>query len=159
MNPLTYQSRPCRPLPSVTVGELSCKNYVLWSEQYSESMLPEQSVYERLIRDGLSNWHNPNDHMAAFAITHFANDGCYFLVSRWNDANMLRHRVFSVSSAEMAWTIEPLKDTSIIACVWELKLMMHERDLWINEVLQAPDSLSEQVRIQNYMTKFYEGLL
>ncbi|WP_217564598.1 hypothetical protein [Vibrio cholerae] len=159
MNPLTYQARPCKYTHTYEQRGLSCKSYLVWSEMYSKGELPDISRLDSLINASLDNWDHPNDHAAAFAITHLANDGWYFLISRWNDANMLRHRVFSVNSNTEQWALSPLSDSSIIACIWEFKLMMKERDFWVDEVLEAPCEVHESRRISNYLSKCFEGNL
>lgn len=156
MNPLNYQSRPCLYLGNITVSDSCYKVYVINIDPTWERSAPELHELNDWLSTASQDWHNDFDHGVGFVIVHYAADGDYLLVSRWTDANMLRHRVFSLCDDQ---ELNLLSDPSIIACVWELKLMMAERDFWLKYVLTADESVPETLRLEHYLQHTFEGLL
>lgn len=71
-----------------------------------------------------------------FVIVHEGADGDYVLVDHWFGENMLRNQVYWRRAHEPAlWPAPPDGPT---VCVWELAVLAHERQAWIDEVLE-PD--------------------
>jgi hypothetical protein len=158
-NPLSYTPRKCKFLGLGSADNISYKLYFIWSNKFSEADLPPLSHLYDAILNGLRGWSLSTDHPLAFAILHFADDGLYLLISRWNNANNIRHRVFTLTVDDNQLVINPLKDVWTIACIWEMRLIKHEVDLWIKMVLCAPEhELSPQIS-QNYLSEHFEGAL
>jgi len=160
MNPLEYQPRDCHFIEAKKVAGIDLKLYLICSSQFGLADIPAQDVLEQLYAQAFNGWQAQNDHNVGFAILHLADDGLYFLASVWNDANMIRHKVLGLSyDADGNTVIAPLGEPSIIACVWELKLMSFERDAWIECVLnKKPKQLNEQLT-QDYLNCRYQGSL
>jgi len=154
MNPLSFQPRACCYLGILTVGEYRYKGYQISADLDA----PRGAVDNATLCDwlGLASkaWHSDVDHGVGFVIVHFAADGDYLLLSRWTDANMIRHRVFALLPTQGPLA---LADSSIIACVWELKLMMAERDAWLDSVLLVEDSVPVTARMTAYLEQIYTG--
>jgi hypothetical protein len=72
-----------------------------------------------------------------FAIVHEGTDGDYVLVDHWFSENMLRNQVYWRRAQEPALWPAPAGGPTV--CVWELAILAHERQAWIDEVL-ARDS-------------------
>lgn len=158
-NPLRYQPRSCRFLDIGRAGALTYKLYEIRSSRHAGSPAPRREALHAAAAGAFEGWDSPTDHPLGFAIAHLADDGWYLLLSRWNNANNLRHRVFAIEAGSDAVLARPLEDAHVIACVWELRLMLHEADAWIASVLAPPgDSLTPQAR-DRYLAAIHEGPL
>lgn len=149
-NPLTFAPRQVLDCGIVAAG-WTAKVYAILSERWSQNDVPPASVRDRMVRRAMASLDSPTDHPVGFAIFHLADDGIYLLVSRFNNANNLRHSVFGVSSDVQ---IAPLNDPQIIACIWELRLMMAEADAWIETVLRPGNGLTEGAKEAYLATRF-----
>ena len=134
-NPIAYAPR--RVVECGTVeGRWTAKLYAILSERWDEGALPSPEAMAAAVREAMEELDAPLDHPLGFAIFHLANDGIYLLLTRFNNANNLRHRVFSAALGGEPLRLEPLGDAHIIACVWEMRLMKFEADAWIDCVLK-----------------------
>lgn len=158
-NPLSYTPRQCRFLGLGSAEDVSYKLYFIWSNKFSTADLPPLSQLHNAVSNGLRGWSLATDHPLAFAIVHFANDGLYLLISRWNNANNIRHRVFSLKIAGDQLVLQPLEDPWTIACIWEMRLIKHEVDFWIETVLAANEPELSPEMAQQYLSKQFEGAL
>ena len=158
-NPLSYSPRRCFCLGLGQAHEISYKLYVIHSDRFNFNDIPPLPQLHCVVKRGLEDWTAPADHPVAFAILHLANDGTYLLISRWNNANNIRHRVFAVELMDEQIQISPLEDQWIIACVWETRLISFEVNAWIEQVLMAQvDVLSPEV-IRQYLSIQLTGTL
>ena len=81
---------------------------------------------------------NANYYKAAFVIIHEAR-GCEFVsICWWEDENVLHQRQFMRTSKHQQWITGAGLDT-IIACIWDIRVMAFERDAWVASVLSNPD--------------------
>ncbi|EOV9617691.1 hypothetical protein ACN5LY_002270 [Cronobacter dublinensis] len=152
MNPFLYQPRSAVFHGVLEFDDRRLKIYRIASQEQAGVPLPDRDRQRALLREALREDRWPTDHQIGFAIFHFANDGAYLLVSSWCDANMLRHRVFMISPQGR---LEPLDASRIIACVWELAIVWHERNLWIQEAMAQ--TAYSAAGVQRYLTQGYEG--
>lgn len=152
-NPIRYSPR--RVLSHGTVeGAWTAKVYAILSDRWADDALPPRAAMAAAVRAAMDRLDAPLDHDFGFAIFHLADDGIYLLLTRFNNANNLRHRVFSIDLGEEPLRLEPLADPHIVACVWELRLMKFEADAWIDHVLRTgltPESAGR------YLATRFEG--
>lgn len=130
--------------------------YAILSENWDAATLPSSDVLGNAVRKAMKTLDSPLDEAFGFAILHLANDGVYLLLTRFNNANNLRHRVLSVVLGRETLELGRLDDPHIIACVWELRLMMYEADAWIDAVLKSGEGLTSDT-IEDYLARRYEG--
>jgi len=154
MNSLSYRPRACRYLGNLTVADCRYKYYLISADQSRANNAVAIDTLIGWIGSASDGWHSDVDHGVGFVIVHFAADGDYLLLSRWADANMLRHRVFALLPEQGPIA---LADISIIACVWELKLIMAERDAWLEQVLLVDDPVPMAARMTAYLDQAYSG--
>ena len=158
-NPLRFASRPCRSLGLGRAGASTYKLYEIRSGKNVGSPGPRPEALHAAVAAAFEGWDSPTDHPLGFAIAHLADDGWYLLLSRWNNANNLRHRVWAIDGEPDAVLTRPLEDEHVIACVWELRLMLHEANAWIACVLEPlGDVITAQAR-ERYLGAIYEGPL
>jgi hypothetical protein len=75
----------------------------------------------------------------AIVIVHRGQDACWLLIDWWGQESVLHHRPL-VAPLESDGPFEaPPPDVTV--CVWELPLLMFERDAWVKTVLsdEGPD--------------------
>lgn len=152
MNPLKYQQRAVSFLGTQAIGQAQLKMYYLASEKQAKTPIPEPERQRQWVAQGLDEADFPGEHHIGFAIIHAADDGDYLLISTWCDANMLRHRVFTIDNENR---LQPLDGTKIIACVWELAVMFYERNCWIEQVMTTEKL--EEANVQRYLQEGYSG--
>ncbi|ACT08473.1 conserved hypothetical protein [Dickeya chrysanthemi Ech1591] len=151
MNPFNYQKRSVEFLGVLSVGRDKLKVYYLKSQKQPHQV-PSREMQQAWLEQGIGVDDFPSDHHVGFAIFHHADDGVYLLISTWCDANMMRHRVFSIDDAGK---LHSLEQTKIIACVWELEVMFYERNAWITQVMVS--EMLEPDNVQRYLAEGYNG--
>ncbi|MBL4707384.1 MAG: hypothetical protein JKY48_02965 [Flavobacteriales bacterium] len=80
-------------------------------------------------------------HHEAFVVVHEASDGIWTIISWWTGVEMLMIQTY-FSSSSILLELIPLKERGALACVWEMAVVSHEREAWIQHVLKessAPD--------------------
>jgi hypothetical protein len=152
-NPIRYSPRRVVGLGTVR-GEWVAKLYAILSDRWQIESLPSPEALRALVLHAMDQLDAPLDHGCGFAIFHMADDGIYLLVTRFNNANNLRHQVYAVTVGEGKHRLNALADQHIIACVWELRLMQFEADAWTKCVLKAGLSADS---VRRYLHTRYQG--
>ena len=71
-------------------------------------------------------------------VVHTGRDAVFVLLDVWVDENILRHHVW-IAPLSAPTAFESLDGTGVMACVWEMVVLQHERDAWVRHALrQAP---------------------
>lgn len=158
-NPLRYDPRSCRFLGIGRCGAASYKLYLIRSGNNADVAGPRVEDLHAVVAAEFAGWDSPTDHPLGFVIAHLADDGWYLLLSRWNNANNLRHRVRALELGPGGLGTRAMDDAEIIACVWELRLVLHEVDAWIASVLLPPRDAITPDAAEAYLAARYEGPL
>lgn len=75
----------------------------------------------------------------AFIIIHEAREGIWILLYWWTGGEMLNRSTWFASYQEPDRLLhQPANDR--LVCVWELEIILHERQAWIDHILHKPDS-------------------
>jgi hypothetical protein len=90
----------------------------------------------------------------AFVTVHEAALFNQIIVDWWERVNELRHRVFK-ADPESPTDFREITATGEAFCVWELKVIAHERDAWI-EMLRSPKPVEE--RVESYLASRLHGV-
>lgn len=80
---------------------------------------------------------HPERYGVGFAIIHHGREANFVLIDWWVGENMLENHVH-VSSLDDPRAFAHVTATGLAACVWELRVMAHEREAWIETVLANP---------------------
>lgn len=153
MNSFDYQPRAVEFKGTLTTALHELKLYRIVAPSQCERKLPDTVILQRIVAGALSGDDYRHDHRIGFVIVHFAADGDYLLVSTWCGANMLRHRVFALQLTGEHFELVSLQPEHIVACVWELAIMYHERNSWIECVLKTGHC--DSVQRAAYLTSVY----
>ena len=154
-NPMTFAPRAVASL-GIVRGAWAAKLYAIRSARWRAADLPARAVLAEAVRAAMDTLDAPRDHPLGFAILHMADDGTYLLLSRFNDANNLRHRVFAATPAGARLELAPLADPHVVCCVWEMRVMMGEADAWIDAVLRPGAGLTAAAQAA-YLARRFEG--
>lgn len=154
-NRLEYAPRKVARV-AIVQNQWTAKVYSITSDARHHEPRPSVDLLKAAVYNAMPMLDTEYDHPLGFAIVHFANDGTYLLLTRFNNANNIRHRVFSVRQKDQHIALDPLGDPNLIACVWELRLMRFEADTWIKAVLEPENGLSAPARAR-YLDTWFEG--
>lgn len=141
----SYSRRCVTARPVVCVAQLHIKPYEIHLAETSATRLRDVD-WQALLSAMLPVAPGRGDEAAGFAIAHYARDGNYLLASTWYERNMLKHGVRALHAVGTSWTIAPLADAAIMACVWEMQIMAFERDAWVRTMMSGmmrDDSLND----------------
>lgn len=150
-----YEQRATRALGLGQVGALTLKWYLITvgGEPVGPAQLRD---IEKSLAQDIDPAGDPLEHGVGFGIFHRARDGDYLLVSRWYDRNMLKHRVYRAHlQADGRCRLDSMRDTDIVACVWELAVMASERDAWVQAMQQGLTTAA----VRGYLDRVHEGVV
>lgn len=90
-----------------------------------------------------------------FVIHHLCGESFYFLIVwTWRNANELWETVYGADAAnDEPYTTLPLKHHKEVACVWELGVVLHERQAWSRFLRTDRDEVAKLA----YLDDRYEG--
>lgn len=91
-------------------------------------------------------------HNSAFLIVHEGTDGVWSLVNWWTGNEMLRTNTYFTSYKEKE-KISLFPTSGSMACVWELPVINHEKNAWIQHVLMKASNPD----FQNYYKDTIQG--
>jgi hypothetical protein len=132
-----YARRPVRPLPMVEVdgwrlkvhgiayrGEVPRPELVDAARRVAGETLPRPAVGEG--RYGVG-----------FLGVHDGRDAGFVFVDWWAQENELHHHAF-VSPLDRPADLVAVQPGMLTACAWDLAVIAHERDAWVETVLANP---------------------
>lgn len=148
-----YRSRNARFLELWRPGEWLVKLYGI----AYEGEVPPPAVVEaakRAAADALPQpARNENRYGVGIVIVHQGQDACWLLVDWWGDESVLHHRLLR-APLPGAGQFEPAAP-DLAACVWELPLLMFERDAWVATVLTD----HEHPDVARYLEQRFDGAI
>jgi hypothetical protein len=132
-----YKTRPVRD-----IGIINHESWIIkvYSISAKHTMVPNELV--DLAQGQLSEWlkmgNEHSNYKIAILIIHEGVDGIFTLLNWWIDENTIQNQVF-FSSYDEPGVYKGLSEKGIVACVWELAVLWHERNAWIKHVLKKND--------------------
>ena len=76
-------------------------------------------------------------HGVGYMGVHDGRGANFVFIDWWADENELHHHVF-ISPTYKPDDLEEETGTGLLACVWDLRVICHERQAWIDHVLRNP---------------------
>ena len=158
MNPLVYEPRTCRFIGILEFSGNRIKIYSINSQKNENMYIQINDNMSNLIKESYHNLGNNHyDHPLGFSIIHLANDGWYILNLKWNNANNLRHSVYEIDSNFT--TLKKLQDKTIIACLWEARLIVEESKIWQRHILSSNLLKITPEAEESYLKEVFNGHL
>ncbi|CAM4388778.1 hypothetical protein [Palleronia rufa] len=129
-----YRPRPLRALPGWRVGGLRLKLYHIGTAAPGEALLAlardeAARIAPEAAREG-------GAHGLGFAVLHEGEDGTWLLLDWWAHGGILCQRLSLSTGAGF----DPVAPRPLVACVWELPVLAHERDAWVRHMMRDPAS-------------------
>jgi len=79
----------------------------------------------------------PTRYGVGFVGIHDGRGACFCFVDWWEEENELHHHTF-LAPPEAPASLAETTGTGFIACAWDLAVVSHERQAWIDHVLANP---------------------
>ena len=135
-----YLDRPKSFFGLVTAENFTVKVYTITNRREFES----ESTLEAAIKM-LPDWVEKINqsqivaHQNAFLIVHEAREGVFILLCWWTGGEMLETEIYFSAYDKPLLIIPSIYPNKHLLCVWELEIIQHERDAWIQHILSHPD--------------------
>ena len=110
--------------------------------EYAKKKIPEWA--KNKIHSGC------NVHKYSTLILHEGNGITFAVFNSWVDENVLQQFVYKVTDDKY---FELYSDKGIFCCVWELEIIMFERNAWVKYILSHP----ENPQIKEYLSAQLNG--
>lgn len=146
-----FKKRAVKYLGIFEFGDWKFKKYSL---KYNESRRTPK--IEKIIETNLPTWIKEKTQLNTFpnykvgtVIIHEAKDSILTIVNWWVYENVIQNHVYFSEYK----TPEKLKDFSnkgVQFCVWEMKILWHERNLWVEHILKNSDNPDWNSYLNNY---------
>ena len=88
----------------------------------------------------------------ACLIVHECDDGVFSVLNWWTGEHMLQNFVY-FSAEDNPQQFELISEGGLTCCVWEMAVFWHERNAWIQHVLEKGD----RPQIDSYLSDVLEG--
>ena len=131
-----------------------------WTLKAYSIVYGDQSLDHRLLDAGrliaqkrLSESANQTNHYGVgFVGVHQGKTGNFLFVDWWADENELHHHVY-VSPSDEPESFVYMTPTGLTACAWDLFVIGHERNAWVDNVLANPEGAD----IPAYLSSTFTG--
>ena len=90
----------------------------------------------------------------AFLVLHEGRDGVWALLNWWTGGEMLRTLTY-YTGLEGTIDFQHAPKVGSMACVWEMQVIQHEREAWMQHVLKQ----AENPNFKGYITDLISGRL
>ncbi len=142
--PPVYAPRPVRSLPVWTIGPMRVKPYHIGQSEPAETL--RESARVEASRIEVESAAEGGAHDLGFAVLHEGQGGAWLLLDWWAHGDILCQRL----SLDGGQGFEAVDARPLVACVWELPVILHERDAWVRHMMREPSSpegyLSDRLR-------------
>ena len=131
-----YKTRQIRFLDLWTIGDFRIKAYTIsYRNRPLNPSLIEAARSTAKVRLGQSA-PETNHYNIGFVGIHEGRDGNFVFVDWWADENELHHHVY-VSPSATPENLEYRTPDGLNACAWDLRVICHEREQWVEAVLKG----------------------
>ena len=95
------------------------------------------NAVKELLLSQLPDSDDEDHYGVGFLIVHVAREAVFVLLDLWTGENMVRQHLFA-SELDAQTEFRDLSPSRLMACVWEMRVQGHERQAWIDTVLNNP---------------------
>jgi hypothetical protein len=143
-----WHPRKVRPLSLWRAGERVLKAYGMHG---SDVALSEASIEtaQALVAQTSLNAEGRTSTPYGFAILHQGEEAIWLLLHWWIDGGICAQRLWRAAHAQALSFVE--QDRPLMACVWELAVIDHERRAWTRTAMD-PDS-SPEAYLRDWMAE------
>ena len=140
MTPLKqpYEARPIRFIELYQHQDWTIKLYSIsvLAERVSEKHLV-------LVKENIGKWlenstlYNMETYRLATLIVHEGREGCFAVLNWWIGENMIQNYAYLLPYGKNSF--DCVSTNGLTMCVWEMEVMFHERNAWVQHVMQKHD--------------------
>lgn len=146
-----------RAVSYLGLHEFNDWKFKIYSLKYDETrIIPD---IEKIIKSKLPNWVKEKTQINSFpnykigtVIIHEAKDCVLTIVNWWVYENVIQNHVY-FSELDSPNDIEDYSNKGVQFCVWEMNIIWHERNLWVEHILKK----SEKPDWKSYLNYHYES--
>ena len=146
-----FKKRAVKYLDVIEFGDWKFK---LYSMKYNELRVTPE--IENVIKASLPDWIKENSQINDFpnykigtVIIHEAMDSILVVVNWWVYENVIQNHVY-VSEYETPNKFVDFTSKGLRFCVWEMNILWHERNLWVEHVLKKADNPDWDAYLNHY---------
>lgn len=133
---MSYAPRHIRPLPPWQVKEFRLKPYVIVAEGRECNPATLTAAQDHIATMLTAASLAPHDGLG-FVTVHLGQDADWLLCDCWVKGDALAHMLARADKGTAAFAPPA---APLMACVWEMAVMIHERAAWIRTMMtQTPD--------------------
>lgn len=144
----TYKTREIQFKGIQSIKEWKIKLYsIVYNIDSFSGELEAESL--QLLQYELPKIDNTN-YGVGFMIVHHGKGANFVLIDWWCNGNELQQRLF-YSSKESPEKLIVQNGSSPIACVWDLTVINHERNAWVEHMM------TEKPKLSNYLKNYIYG--
>ncbi len=132
----TYKPRKIEFEKLVHVGDWNVKVYSITNKEIFRS----HDILKRAVSE-LHKWlsipesSELSTYKMGFLIVHEAREGVWILLNWWTGGEMIETKVFFADYKNPKALVSSPYGVNSLLCVWELEIIVHERQAWIDHVL------------------------
>jgi len=130
----TYRPRAVRTLDGWRVGGLRLKLYHIGAVPPADGLLADARAETARIEAEAAREGGAAG--LGFAVIHEGEAGVWLLMDWWAHGDILCQRLSFSDGGGFA----PVEPRPLVACVWELPILCHERDAWVRHMMSDPAS-------------------
>jgi len=148
-----FKKRAVKYLDVIEFGDWKFK---LYSMKYNElRVTPEiEKIIKTILPDWIKEKSQANDfpnYKIGTVIVHEAMDSILVVVNWWVYENVIQNHVYC-SEYEHPDKFVDISSKGLRFCVWEMNILWHERNLWVEHVLKKADNPDWD----SYLNHYYE---
>jgi hypothetical protein len=144
----TYTPRPVRCVDLWQMGAWRLKLYSIAYNRPIARLVVVQAA-RALVEQHLPHFAQGKTHYGVgFVGIHDGRGAIFVFMDFWAAENELHHHLF-VAPADAPDCFEYVTPTGLTACVWDLRVLCHERQAWIDKVLANPQGPD----LEGYLTR------
>ena len=131
--------------------------FKIYSLKYDETRITDG--IEEIIKLEIPNWVKKKTQINSFSnykigtvIIHEAVDSILTIINWWVYENVLQNHVY-YSEYKTPNKLEDFSNKGVQFCVWEMNIIWHERNLWVEHILKN----SKKPDWKSYLSSHYES--
>jgi hypothetical protein len=131
-----YKTRKIEFREIIEVNDWKIKIYTISQNGDFKQDIFYKSVIKKLPEWlAIDNGFDSSNDKIGFLILHIGKEGIFSIINWWVGKNMLNTNVY-ISEQTKPNEFEKISGNGIVACVWELEVINHERISWLNNILK-----------------------
>ncbi|MFL1895205.1 hypothetical protein ACJRPK_05850 [Aquimarina sp. 2-A2] len=144
-----YKTRKINFIELINVNDWKIKIYTISQNGDFRQDAFYQNVIEKLPKWlAIDNGFDSSNDKIGFLILHRGKEGIFSVINWWVGKNMLNTNVYLTESTKPD-RFKKISGNGIVACVWELEIINHERTSWLNNILKKEPIPSFEIYLED----------